>query len=153
MNTINPNHKRERTLLRVIGPLTLLIGLGFIVVGMISFFSAFGGGGMPEYFWCVFVGMPITFVGLVICKFAFMGKIFRFSAGELAPVGKDAFNYMAGETKKGVADVSEAFFQGRSRVQGATIAERIAKLDALKQSGAISSEEFERQKNRILDEI
>ncbi len=137
----------------MIGPLTLFIGLGFVVVGMASFFTAFGGSGVPRYFWCAFVGAPISFVGLILCKFAFMGKIFRFSAGELAPVGKDTFNYMAVETKKGVADVSEAFFQGRSRVEKPTIAERISKLEALKQSGSISQEEFDVQKKRILDEL
>lgn len=84
-----------------------------------------------------------------------MGKIFRFSAGELAPVGKDTFNYMALGTKKGVSDVSEAFFQGRSHgdADKPTIAERIKKLEALKLSGAINRKEFEAQKERILNEL
>jgi hypothetical protein len=120
---------------------------------MLSFFTAFDGGGPPKYFWCVFVGMPLIFVGLVICKFAFMGKVLRYAAGEAAPVGKDTFNYMARETKSGVADVSEAFFQGQRRGDGMTVAERIQKLELLKESGVINSQEFEAQRKRILDEI
>jgi len=105
MNRINPNHTQQRTFLRVVGPVILLIGLSFIAVGMVSFFSAFGSFGPPKYFWCAFVGMPIAFVGLVLCKFAFMGKVARYAAGEMAPVGKDSFNYMANEKKEGVADI------------------------------------------------
>jgi hypothetical protein len=153
MNPINPNHQTERMLLRILGPALLLVGLVFLATGMISFFRAFGGGGSPQYFWCVFVGMPLVFIGTVLCKFAFLGKILRFAAGETAPVGKDTFNYLASETKSGVADISEGFHQGRARVESATIAERIQKLESLKQAGVISQEEFEQQKKRILTEL
>ena len=51
------------------------------MVGVGSFFSAFGSAEFPRYFWCAFVGMPIVFVGLVMCQFAFMGAIFRDQAG------------------------------------------------------------------------
>ncbi|MGF1530813.1 MAG: SHOCT domain-containing protein [Puniceicoccaceae bacterium] len=153
MNPINPAHHKQRRLLRIFGPLILVVGLSFITVGMVSFFSAFAGGGMPKYFWCAFVGMPITFVGLLLCKFAFMGTIFRFSAGELAPVGKDTLNYMATETKKGVAQLSEAFHQGRTNAKQLSVVERIQTLESLRQSGAISQREFDTQKARILNEI
>jgi uncharacterized membrane protein len=153
MNRINPNHRQERTVLRVFGPIVLLIGLSFVAVGMISFFSAFGSFGAPEKFWCVFVGMPITFVGIVLCKFAFMGKVARYAAGELAPVGKDTFNYMANETREGVSDISEVFHSGQSQANSSSIEERIRKLEKMKNSGLIDEEDFEEQKDRILSEL
>jgi hypothetical protein len=35
--------------------------------------------------------MPILFVGTAMCMFGFMGALARYQAGEVAPVGKDAF--------------------------------------------------------------
>ena len=153
MKQINPNQHQERSFLRIFGPLLLLVGLSFVAVGMISFFSAFAGSGSPKYFWCVFAGMPIAFVGLVMCKFAFMGKVARYTAGELAPVGKDTFNYLASETREGVSDVSEAFHQGKSNAASSSIEERIRKLETMKESGLINEEDFEEQKDRILSEL
>lgn len=153
MNTINPNHKQERTILRVVGPVLLAAGLIFIAVGMISFFAAFAGDGPPRLFWCAFVGMPLVFVGLVTCKFAFLGKVARYAAGELAPVGRDTFNYMARGTKEGVSNISEAFFEGKSQAEKADIEERIKNLQAMKESGLINEEDFEEQKDRILSEM
>ncbi len=153
MNPINPSHNKQRNALRVIGSIILFIGLGFLAVGVISFFTAFGSFGTPKYFWCAFVGMPMTFIGLLICKFAFMGKVARYTVGELAPVGKDTLNYLAKETKEGVADVSEAYHQGKSLSSNGTIEERIRKLDKMKKSGLINEDDFEEQKDRILSEL
>jgi len=153
MNPINPNHRRQRTVLSVIGPIILLIGVGFCVVGFASFFLAFGGRGMPDKFWCAFVGMPLAFVGLVMCKFAFIGKVARYTAGEIAPVGKDTFNYMARETKEGVSNVTEALRDGWEKADGRGVGERIQRLNALKESGTINAEEYESQRKRILSEL
>lgn len=94
---INPGHETARTFLRIVGPLVLAGGGFFMLVGLVSFFSAFGGGGPPRLFGCSFVGMPLLFVGSVMTKFGFMGAIIRYQAGEVAPIGKDTFNYMAGQ--------------------------------------------------------
>ncbi len=63
---INPGHETARNLLRVVGPLTFAVGGVFMLVGLGSFFSAFGGGGPPSLFWCSFVGMPLMFVGMAV---------------------------------------------------------------------------------------
>lgn len=157
MNRINPNHHRQRGVLRVLGPCVLLVGLCFIAVGFISFFSAFSGRGSPRYFWCAMVGMPILAVGGALCKFAFMGKVARYAAGELAPVGKDTFNYMAEETQEGVADLSAAFHAGKARagsgMAAVTIEDRIRRLEEMQRAGLIHAEDFEEQKDRILSEL
>jgi membrane protease subunit (stomatin/prohibitin family) len=41
-----------------------------------------------------------------------MGSIMRYSAGEMAPVGKDTFNYMAHGTKDGIKTVASAIGEG-----------------------------------------
>lgn len=45
-------------------------------------------------------------------KFGFMGAIIRYQAGEVTPVGKDTFNYMAEGTKDGVRTVATAIGAG-----------------------------------------
>jgi hypothetical protein len=112
-NKINPNHTAARGVLRVVGPALALVGLAFVVIGFGSFFAAFGShDGPPRYFWCAFVGMPLMGVGLIISKFAFLGRIGRYVAGETAPVAKDAFNYLAEGTQQGVRDVAAAVGEG-----------------------------------------
>ena len=102
------DHASKRTALRTIGPMVLGVGLLFTAIGLISFFSSFGGGGFPQYFWCAFIGLPLSSVGLMICKFAFMGTVMRYAANEVAPVGKDAVNYMVDGTKDSIRDVATA---------------------------------------------
>lgn len=115
---IDPRHEEVRAVLRVVGPAVALVGLLFIIVGIGSFFSffssfgTFGASGFPRYIWCAFVGMPLMVIGLVISKFAFMGAIGRYMAGEVAPVGKDVVNYMAHGTQDAVREVAAAIGEG-----------------------------------------
>ncbi|HUF62559.1 MAG TPA: hypothetical protein VMN36_10840 [Verrucomicrobiales bacterium] len=70
-----PKHKGTRDFFRVAGLLVAGAGLVFLIIGLASFFSAFGAGGPPRLFWCCFVGMPLLFVGSVMCLFGFMGAV------------------------------------------------------------------------------
>jgi hypothetical protein len=79
---------------------------------MISFFSAFGGSGPPRLFWCCFVGMPILFVGIVMCKFGYLGAVARYVAAESAPVAKDTINYVAQETQGAVKTIARSVAEG-----------------------------------------
>jgi hypothetical protein len=109
---INPGHEGMRAVLRVIGPAIAAVGLVFMLIGLVSFFSAFGGGEFPQYFWCIFVGMPLLAIGMTITKFAFLGAAARYLAGETAPVGKDVTNYMVAGTKDSIRDVATAVGEG-----------------------------------------
>lgn len=87
-----PKHKGTRSFLRVVGLLVTAVGLLFTLIGMASFFSAFSGGEPPRLFWCCFVGMPLLFVGGVLCLFGFMGAVARYTAAEQVPVATDAIS-------------------------------------------------------------
>jgi len=112
MDRIDPKHEQTRRVLRWVGVSLMVVGGGMTAIGIGSFFAAFGGMEPPRYFWCAFVGIPIAFVGLTLVSYGFMGSIFRYSAGEMAPVGKDAFNYMAENTKDGIKTVASAIGEG-----------------------------------------
>ena len=106
---IDPGHSGIRDVLRVVGPIVLGLGLLLIVIGMVSFFAAMTSfGDPPKYFWCCFLGGPLVFVGIVMTAYGYMGKVARYTAGEMAPVAKDTFNYIATESKEGITAVASA---------------------------------------------
>jgi len=109
---LNPSQSSTRGVLRVVGPLLASVGLIFTIVGIGSFFVSFGAFEPPRYFWCAFVGLPLVAVGVAISRFAFMGPLFRYVAGETAPVAKDTFNYLAEGTQKGVRSMATAVGDG-----------------------------------------
>lgn len=137
---LDPGHTSVRNALRVIGPMIALIGLGFVVVGMVGFFRAFGSFGPPQHAWCPFVGMPLLFVGIVMTSYGYMGKVMRYGAQETAPVVKDTFNYMADGTQQGIKMVAGAIGQGLKEgglgPGGAATKIRCHKCNALNDAGA-----------------
>lgn len=113
-NKIDKKHNEKRAFLRTMGIIVLVIGLGFLMVGMVNFFSAFSNpfGGGPRLFWCNFVGIPLLFIGIVMISAGYMGAVARYEAEEIAPVGKDVFNYMANETSEGVETIAKSIHNG-----------------------------------------
>ena len=113
---IDKDHPAARGVLRTVGPIVLVTGLIFTIIGLASFFGSFGdfGAGPPRYFWCAFIGLPLMGFGMMICKFAFLGTVSRYVANETAPVGKDVVNYMADGTQGAVKTVASAIREGLS---------------------------------------
>ena len=107
-----PSHQRTRSILRVAGPTLLVVGLVFMIVGAVDFFSAFGSFGTPKLFWCFFVGMPFLFLGSVLSMFGFMGAVSRFVAGEQIPVATDAISDLADGTQGAVKTVARSVMEG-----------------------------------------
>ncbi|HEY3045564.1 MAG TPA: hypothetical protein VGJ39_16150 [Vicinamibacterales bacterium] len=108
----SPQHSTARAVLRAGGPVVAVVGVVFIIVAMGSFFSAFGTFEPPRYFWCAFVGMPLLIIGLVMSWFGYMGAVYRYMAGEGAPVAKDVVNYMGENIQPGVKAVAKAVTEG-----------------------------------------
>jgi len=103
--------------LRVAGPLIASVGFVFLIIGMASFFSALGGGELPRLFWCCFVGLPLLFVGGVLCMFGFMGAFARYTAAEQVPVATDAISELAEGTQGAVKTVARAVAEGVRQAQ------------------------------------
>jgi hypothetical protein len=107
-----PAQNSIRAALRIAGPTSLLIGIVCLVVAVVNFFVSTGHNNPPGLFWLFFIGMPLVFIGGVLCQFAFMGAVARFIAGETAPVAADTANYVAEETKGAVETVAKAAAKG-----------------------------------------
>ena len=155
MNSINPDGKKQSGFLKKVGPVILIIGVVLVVIGVGSFFLSFAGMGSPRFFWCAFLGMPLIFVGGVMTQMGFLKNILRYTAGEAAPVAKDTFNYTARETKEGVKDIASSVAEGfrEGSKPSKTVEERLAKLEDLRSKGLIDEEDFEEQKDRILNDL
>jgi hypothetical protein len=109
----SPRHSGVRRFLRIGGPLVLAVGGLFELVGFGSFFTSMvHPSGPPVLFFCAFIGLPLMFVGSVMCMFGFIGAFSRYIAAEQAPVAKDTFNYMADGTQEAVRTVARAAAQG-----------------------------------------
>jgi hypothetical protein len=107
-----PHQDRVRTVLRRGGLSLVAIGVFLTMVGVSSFFMAFGGSEFPRFFWCAFVGLPLLFLGTVMCMFGFIGALQRYFLGEAAPVAKDVVNYIGANTQPGVRAVASAVTAG-----------------------------------------
>jgi hypothetical protein len=112
---IDPRHTSTKQVLRIVGPVLAGLGLLFTIIGFGSFFSSFGSFEPPRYFWCVFVGLPLLFVGAAVSMVAFSGSFARYYFGETTPVLKDTFNYLAEGTQGGVRTTAQAVGEGLSQ--------------------------------------
>ncbi len=57
-------------------------------------------------------GMVLSFVGLIMLKLGYMGRVGRYVAAEMAPVAGDTVNYLGAKTQDGVRNVASAISQG-----------------------------------------
>ena len=121
-------HVRTRTMLRVGGIALLLVGGVMTLIGIGSFFSSFGSFGsfgstgpfgssfqsvgLPRYFWCAFVGLPLLAAGGALVRLGFLGSFYRYVAGESAPVAKDVVNYLGENTQQTVKTIAKAVTEG-----------------------------------------
>ncbi|WP_448547663.1 zinc-ribbon domain-containing protein [Thalassotalea fusca] len=71
-----------RDFLRFFGPLCVVVGGVFAIIGFVSFFRAFGNHGTAEYFWCAFVGLPLVGVGVKMCKIGYLKPIADYVVNE-----------------------------------------------------------------------
>ena len=78
-----------RGFLRIGGIVLLAIGLILAAGGFISFFGAFGGGGMPTNFWMAFIGLPLIGIGTGMLRAGYLGPASRYLAGEVTPTIRD----------------------------------------------------------------
>ena len=94
----------------------VVFGLVLTAIGLISFFSAFGTFQPPRYFWAAILGLPMIGIGVALTRLGYLGEIFRYLSGEVAPVARDTFNTMAEGTRQGVETMAHAVGRGLSTV-------------------------------------
>jgi len=112
------DHEQNRTVIRWIGTILTVVGGLMFLKGISFLFSlstvnpfevAMSGG--VTFIWAV-LGIPLIALGLQLLLVGNLGKIARYEANEMAPVGKDAINYLAKGSKGSVQDIAQAIGAG-----------------------------------------
>jgi len=111
---IDLDHQRKQAALRLFGPVVVVVGVIFMAIGLISFFSSFGTFEPPRYFWAAMIGLPLIAIGLGITRLGYLGAYFRYFSAEMTPVATDTFNTMAEGARQGLETVAHAAGRGFS---------------------------------------
>jgi ribosomal protein L40E len=144
-NAIDPRHSGPRTVLRTLGPVLIIVGVILLIVGVTKMFGiGQSSRAMPSFntpfetaardmhndfdstrdrsfggFGIVALGMLCTAVGIGMTSYGYMGRVARYVAGEIAPVGVDTFNAVAAGSQNGIRTVSKAIGEGLGQAVGA----------------------------------
>ena len=110
---ITQGHTTARRIFRILGPIILVLGISLMAIAFIDFFQAFNSfSEEPEKFGYFFAGMPLFFIGAVLCNFGYGSVASRYVAREMAPVASETFNYVSHEIQDGIKDISKGITEG-----------------------------------------
>lgn len=96
------DYSKTKKTFRTLGFIILPIGLVLSIIGFIDFFMSFNSMTQPKLFFCLFIGLPLTSIGIIFLTLGFMKKLNSFAASQSAPVHKDVTNYMLDGTREEV---------------------------------------------------
>ena len=146
---------QRRKKFTIIGLVLLIVGGICVITGFVDFFVSMNrsmNGSAPTegptLFWLFFVGFPLIAGGFALVTFFNQGRLSRIAASQMAPVQKDVANYMLDGTKDTIGAVATEIGKGLNKSYGL---DDIKKLKELLDMGAITPEEYEREKNEILN--
>lgn len=88
------DYSKTKKTFRTLGFIILPIGLVLSIIGFIDFFMSFNSMTQPKLFFCLFIGLPLTSIGIIFLILGFMKELNSFAASQSAPVHKDLINYM-----------------------------------------------------------
>lgn len=98
-------HKTTRLVLRIIGLLSTIGGVIFLIQAINKFADLFEGNEQPGFIFEFAIAMPLLLIGIACLMITFIGPMSRFVANEGLPVAKDSANYMIKGTKDAIVDV------------------------------------------------
>lgn len=96
------DYSKTKKTFRTLGFIILPIGLVLSIIGFIDFFMSFNSMTQPKLFFCLFIGLPLTSIGIIFLILGFMKELNSFAASQSAPVHKDVINYMLDGTREEV---------------------------------------------------
>ncbi|MCC5847365.1 MAG: SHOCT domain-containing protein [Verrucomicrobia bacterium] len=143
-------NEKFRNTLRAIGFVLLPIGGVFAAIGLIDFFTAFGGSRMPTKFWCLFVGLPLVAFGVMCLQAGFLRTISGYVAGESAPVAKDTLQYVGEGMRPTIRNIANDL---RGTPPEGDVATRMKTLEELRKNELISEAEYADKRAEILKHI
>ena len=96
------DYSKTKKTFRTLGFIILPIGFVLSIIGFIDFFMSFNSMTQPKLFFCLFIDLPLTSIGIIFLILGFMKELNSFAASQSAPVHKDVINYMLDGTREEV---------------------------------------------------
>lgn len=97
-------HAKIKKTLKIIGFILLGCGIILDIIFFVDLFSSMSSFNQPTLFFCGFIGLPITGIGIMLLQIGFRREISNYMKNEGVPVINDA----AQELKPAVKAVTEA---------------------------------------------
>lgn len=88
-------HNRNKLILKILGACLTIIGLVFIIIGIVDFFKGFNSMKPPTLFWCMFVGVPLLGIGAAMLNMGFRREVGRYVKNETLPIINEASEELA----------------------------------------------------------
>ena len=63
----NLKHEKTKKILKIVGPVVALCGLGLAIMGFVDMIISTQNGEMPSLFWGLIAGLPMLGIGGMIC--------------------------------------------------------------------------------------
>lgn len=95
------DEKKVHPVLKVLGPLILVVGIIMFFGGAVALMTGDGIG----FGFLPFFSIPVMFVGGVMTQFAYMGKMTKYMHKRMGPIQKDYVNYMLDGTKDHIKEI------------------------------------------------
>lgn len=88
MKQFNENHNNVRAVLKIVGPITMIIGLFLFGSVFLSFFNMTDNfdGNMFSRMPNAFIGILLLGIGSAMSNFAYMGTVAKYTADEMTPI-------------------------------------------------------------------
>lgn len=83
-------HEKTKKILKIIGPIIALCGLGLAIMGFADMIISTRKGEMPSLFWGLIAGLPLIAIGAMISLTGFRREIIRYTKNESVPVVNEA---------------------------------------------------------------
>ena len=102
------DHENKKKLFKTIGWICLPVGIVLTVIGLVSLFSSMGSFEPPKFFFCGFIGLPLTGVGAQFLMIGYRREITEYEKNESVPV----FNEAGEEMSPGIRSIASAMKEG-----------------------------------------
>lgn len=87
---MDKKHEKTKKILKIIGPIIALCGLGLAIMGFADMIISSEKGEMPSLFWGLIAGLPLIAIGAMISLTGFRREIIRYTKNESVPVVNEA---------------------------------------------------------------
>ncbi len=94
-NIDNHKHQKTKMILKILGPILLLIGLASVIIGIVDMGLNITGSNEPKLFFLMMLGFPLIAIGLFITIIGNMQKINSYVVREQVPTTNETLNNLA----------------------------------------------------------